>query len=913
MRHMRSRRILAMLLALSMIFGLLTTTAFAGEVDQNTSNVGESAANGTSAGGSGEGQSSGASDGQPSQETNKKDVPTEEETTPEEKKTTSSEEVDTQEGVGENPTEETTYVASIGEQGYASLDAAIQAAASGATVTLLGDVELTDTLTISNKDITLDVDSNTLTVSVSNGDGIVVENATLTLASSGTGKYVFKCSARNSDGIYVNNTDASTTSTLNLNGDVEINVQASVNSAIHAYATAGNAIVNINGGKITATGSGKQFKAIHVDQNATLNMAGGELDITVDFDSYSDNNDVVGVLIFGNSSKQENCHVVISDGIFKVGGKNAFAQVVQVGMVNGYSENCDVSITGGTVKLEPTENGTGYVYAPYKASYATAAISGGTVTGTVTALVNAYISDVTNDGLTVTGGTFPTGLKDSIEKHLGEGCTMDANGTVSSSATPATGVATVGGVSYDTLEKAFAALSDTAHTLMLNDESAWNTATPVYWKAGDGEYSAAATLVDALTEAYKANAGDITIICRPGADVGKMTHGHVADNLTIYGNNAYISAGECDLEVDTFMYSRETGKQVTENGEYLGKDITITAYELDNLGVWGQRNTNNTVNVNLTDCDTVHGITVQRVYISGETGVNNITLTGCDFVTKATSVYSNADGEINITDCSFTGAQVPVNFNHKANGEQTLRVSNCEFNACGDKGEWAKFAAPVRFVNSGSGSQTATVDTCTFAGTVGTNGDILIGDGRTGQESNDVSLTVTNTEASIQAQKPGYYNGNETDTSKLGTVTSPASGTLTTSVKTLISGGETSDAIVDEKTLRKALFDAPTDGRQITIKLENDITLDMLYAAENFDEEKLDDNATGDTFNRYKLGVHPTEDDPDHWNPLVTNQSQEARLLYGAYYHMSATDERIARLVVKDGQNIVLDLNGHTI
>lgn len=916
MRHMRSRRILAMLLALSMIFGLLTTTAFAGEVDQNPSNVGESAANGTSESGSGEGQSSGASDGQPSQETNKKDVPTEEETTPEEKKTTSSEEGDPQAGEGENPTEETTYVASIGEQGYASLDAAIQAAASGATVTLLDNVELTATLTISNKDITLDVDSNTLTVSVSNGDGIVVENATLTLASSGTGKYVFKCSARNSDGIYVNNTDASTTSTLNLNGDVEINVQASVNSAIHAYATAGNAIVNINGGKITATGSGKQFKAIHVDQNATLNMAGGELDITVDFDSYSDNNDVVGVLIFGNSSKQENCHVVISDGIFKVGGKNAFAQVVQVGMVNGYSENCDVSITGGTVKLEPTENGTGYVYAPYKASYATAAISGGTVTGTVTALVNAYISDVTNDGLTVTGGTFPTGLKDSIEKHLGEGCTMDANGTVSSSATPATGVATVGGVSYDTLEKAFAALSDTAHTLTLNDESAWNTATPVYWKAGDGEYSAAATLVDALTEAYKANAGDITIICRPGADVGKMTHGHVADNLTIYGNNAYVSAGECDLEVDTYKYDRSTGKQVEGNGEYLTKDITINAYELDNLGVWGERHTEFAVNVNLTDCDgkEIDGKTnVQRVYISGTTGVNNITLTGCDFVTKATSVYSNADGEINITDCSFTGAQVPVNFNHKANGEQTLRVSNCEFNACGDKGEWAKFAAPVRFVNSGSGSQTATVDTCTFAGTVGTNGDILIGDGRTGQESNDVSLTVTNTEASIQAQKPGYYNGNETDTSKLGTVTSPASGTLTTSVKTLISGGETSDAIVDEKTLRKALFDAPTDGRQITIKLENDITLDMLYAAENFDEEKLDDNATGDTFNRYKLGVHPTEDDPDHWNPLVTNQSQEARLLYGAYYHMSATDERIARLVVKDGQNIVLDLNGHTI
>ncbi len=793
MRHMRSRRILAMLLALSMIFGLLTTTAFAGEVDQNTSNVGESAANGTSAGGSGEGQSSGASDGQPSQETNKKDVPTEEETTPEEKKTTSSEEGDPQVGEGKTPVEETTYVASIGEQGYASLDAAIQAAASGATVTLLDNVELTATLTISNKDITLDVDSNTLTVSVSNGDGIVVENATLTLASSGTGKYVFKCSARNSDGIYVNNTDASTTSTLNLNGDVEINVQASVNSAIHAYATAGNAIVNINGGKITATGSGKQFKAIHVDQNATLNMAGGELDITVDFDSYSDNNDVVGVLIFGNSSKQENCHVVISDGIFKVGGKNAFAQVVQVGMVNGYSENCDVSITGGTVKLEPTENGTGYVYAPYKASYATAAISGGTVTGTVTALVNAYISDVTNDGLTVTGGTFPTGLKDSIEKHLGEGCTMDANGTVSSSATPATGVATVGGVSYDTLEKAFAALSDTAHTLTLNDESAWNTATPVYWKAGDGEYSAAATLVDALTEAYKANAGDITIICRPGADVGKMTHGHVADNLTIYGNNAYVSAGECDLEVDTYKYDRSTGKQVEGNGEYLTKDITINAYELDNLGVWGERHTEFAVNVNLTDCDgkEIDGKTnVQRVYISGTTGVNNITLTGCDFVTKATSVYSNADGEINITNCSFTGAQVPVNFNHKADGGQTLSVSNCKFNTCGDDGEWKQFAAPVRFVNSGSGTQSATVDTCTFADTVGLNGDILIGDGRLNQQFNNVSLTVTNTTATVMAQKPGYYTSDgTTDDTLKGEKKLTASESLTNaSIDSLIGG-----------------------------------------------------------------------------------------------------------------------------
>ena len=117
----------------------------------------------------------------------------------------------------------------------------------------------------------------------------------------------------------------------------------------------------------------------------------------------------------------------------------------------------------------------------------------------------------------------------------------------------------------------------------------------------------------------------------------------------------------------------------------------------------------------------------------------------------------------------------------------------------------------------------------------------------------------------------------------------------------------------NEKELRYALYSAPVDGTQVTIKLAGNITLEMLYAAENFGTERLEDNAAGDTFNRYKLGVHPTAEDLDHWNSLVTNQSQEARLLYGAYYHMSATDERIARLVVKAEQNIVLDLNGHTI
>lgn len=380
-------------------------------------------------------------------------------------------------------------------------------------------------------------------------------------------------------------------------------------------------------------------------------------------------------------------------------------------------------------------------------------------------------------------------------------------------------VAEVGGKEFTSLAEAFEALNETNHTLKLLDENAWNANTPVYWEAGtQSDY--AATLTAALKAAYMENKGNITIVCRPGADVGTMSHGHVADNLTIYGNNAYLSGGECDLEVDTFKYSRDTGAQA-KDGAYLDKNITITAYELDNLGVWGHRNTSNTVSIVLTDCDGTSNVTpnVQRVYINGTTGVNNITLINCDFLTKATAVYSNADGEVEIDNCSFTGSQVPVNFNHKANGTQTVTVKNSTFTNCGDEGEWKQFAAPIRFVNSGSGTSTTTVDNCTFNNTVGTNGDILIGDGRTGQASNDVSLTVKNTDANVQAQKPGYYNGESTDVTKMMAKQVAENERLETSVNELLPNaakiGNTEYA-----TLNKALESlSRTPEENVTIEL----------------------------------------------------------------------------------------------
>ena len=61
------------------------------------------------------------------------------------------------------------------------------------------------------------------------------------------------------------------------------------------------------------------------------------------------------------------------------------------------------------------------------------------------------------------------------------------------------------------------------------------------------------------------------------------------------------------------------------------------------------------------------------------------------------------------------------------------------------------------------------------------------------------------------------------------------------------------------------------------------------------------------------MGVHPDGGAPNQWSTSVTSQTLEQRAAYGAKKHMAAGDESIARLVVKEGQKIVLDLNGYTI
>lgn len=288
-----------------------------------------------------------------------------------------------------------------------------------------------------------------------------------------------------------------------------------------------------------------------------------------------------------------------------------------------------------------------------------------------------------------------------------------------------------------------------------------------------------ATLSEALVGVYMSSPEDTAeIYCKPGADVGTMTHGHVADDIIIYGNGAHVSAGERDLEIDTYKYDRTTGKQ-SADGSFLDKDITVQVFDLDGIAAWGQRNTDYTINLFFENCQNM-----ERIYFTNtnnKDGKINITLNKCSFdgsdeklkSNVNTSVYSNAAGDISINNTTFKEIAVGLNINHKSEGVQNITLKDCVFEDCAlsdsSQAESTKtYGAPVRVVAQDGATTNLVIKDSKFVYSDGKencgNGDILIGDGRhdAPEKQGIVTLSMTGTKANVMVQKAGYYNADGT-------------------------------------------------------------------------------------------------------------------------------------------------------
>ena len=262
------------------------------------------------------------------------------------------------------------------------------------------------------------------------------------------------------------------------------------------------------------------------------------------------------------------------------------------------------------------------------------------------------------------------------------------------------------------------------------------------------------TLVEALGDVNKdtETTGPKEIYCKPNANVGDMTHGDLADDLIIYGNGANVTGSEHDLEIDGDIP--------------LKKDITVTVKNLEGIAAWGGRKTNHKITLNFENCKNMH-----KIYFTGTSGDMDINVIGCSFdasrefpfkANQGTAIYSNANGTINVSNTTFKNIDVGLNLNHKIKGTQTIKIEKCEFIDCGQNTQNTKtYAAPIRIVAQATATSNLTVTDTTFTyseGKTSCNGDILLGEGRSGETSGGaITLNMTGTKANVRSHAPGYY------------------------------------------------------------------------------------------------------------------------------------------------------------
>ena len=241
--------------------------------------------------------------------------------------------------------------------------------------------------------------------------------------------------------------------------------------------------------------------------------------------------------------------------------------------------------------------------------------------------------------------------------------------------------------------------------------------------------------------------------CKPKTDLGSQIHTAVNFSFTIYGNGAYISAGgEYDFSIDTYSPK-------------LTSDINLKVYNLTNVSFWGKRSTEHTLNLFIDGCtlEGGEGGKYPRIYLTNATGFNNIQIQNTKFLNGPKSVvYSNAPGKISLKDCVFTNNQAPVNINHNAtSGTLKVIIENCSFTNCGEgNSDTELYSAPIRVVNSQNEDINAVsveITGCSFSNPTSSNGDILLGEGRSDKTSKGVTATITDlkTDANLQVQNPG--------------------------------------------------------------------------------------------------------------------------------------------------------------
>lgn len=261
--------------------------------------------------------------------------------------------------------------------------------------------------------------------------------------------------------------------------------------------------------------------------------------------------------------------------------------------------------------------------------------------------------------------------------------------------------------------------------------------------------------------------------------VNGATHVTIPYDLTIIGNGATLvqtlnnKTGEADVGISYYTDSTDSNTVVE------GTDVTYNISNLSNVKVWSGRYSDNTWTVNLINCDSSSEDGVGNngfVMIRGGDGKGLVELNirDCDITSNQTgggntAVHTDRYVVATIEKCTFQGIPVAVNIKSDL-GASSVTVDECSFTDCGHcghaDGDLGTYSAPIRVAaGESSESMNVTISSCLFFynDEESNNGDVLIGDGRVGKVSKDVTVKISNTSAEVQYQSPGYYGDEDDD------------------------------------------------------------------------------------------------------------------------------------------------------
>ena len=506
----------------------------------------------------------------------------------------------------------TTYVAQIGETEYVTLQAAIDAAKRNDTVKLLTDTE--ENVTISTRDLTLDLNGHTLNGGTVAGKPALTVTARVTVKDSSTaqtGTIMREDTAENSG----------------VSSHYVIDVQGS------GWLTFESGIVTNNSGN--AAGKGASLVRVGDDSVAKypgLNIKGG----TFTQDNFIvikvDSGDLFlngGTLNSANSYAIEDWHRATIKG----------------GTVNGtvaawtYSggHNSDLTISGGTVN----GNVLSVNYGSAEGKVAKVSITGGTVNGTLgTYTYNnglATTTDAAKAAIEVTGGTF----KENPTKYVAENSaiTKNSDGTFGVAKTY---LAKVGETSYYTMDEAFHAAVASGETLyLLRDYTTGaeqNSGSKSFAIDLDG-HTWTYTGTNTNCAAFQINYSDVTLTVKNGTVVSNSMVGLIPSAMG--GTITYNNAG---LVFENVTMTAKGHSGIETNGNNTNDAVTLKNSTLNvpnGFGIYFPSSGTLTINNSTINAKTM-GVQVcaGSLEITGESA---ITVTG-DAVPKTENDGAIQDG-----------------------------------------------------------------------------------------------------------------------------------------------------------------------------------------------------------------------------------------------------------------------------